>query len=152
MLPAGCCQQQDDAMRNSERTGFMRILTDFRPISLQLFLLVLLLGEVARYIVMALLSLKYLIAAANEGNRSQTAKVIGLSVVSFIVFMPGDEVSDVQTAIFEVMFFGTFTYLIGNAVRRKRIVEALAVVAVMVWLVIWLIRIGRRMGGEIYVF
>ena len=119
---------------------------DFQPFSLQLVVLVLLLGEVGIYVLMALLAIKYLIAAAKEGNRRQTAIVFGLGILSLLAFLPSDEGSDVQTTLSGTMFAGLFGYLIVDSVRRKRIGEALAVMAVMVWLVIWLVRIGRRMG------
>ncbi|MDY0385079.1 hypothetical protein [Trichlorobacter sp.] len=119
---------------------------DFQPFSLQLVVLVLLLGEVGIYILMALLATKYLIAAAKEGNRRQTAIVFGLGFVSMLVFLPYDESSDEQATLSAIMLAGIFGYLIVDSVYRKRIGEALAVVAVMVWLVIWLVRIGRRMA------
>lgn len=133
-------------MTGSEQTGPQLFSIGFQPFSLQLVVLVLLLGVVGIYILMALLAIKYLIAAAKEGNRRQTAIVFGLGIMSLLVFLPSDEGSDVQTTLSGTMFAGLFGYLIVDSVRRKRIGEALAVMAVMVWLVIWLVRIGRRMG------
>lgn len=133
-------------MAGSQQSADHPFSIDFQPFSLQLVVLVLLLGEVGIYILMALLAIKYLIAAAMEGNRWQSVIVCGLALMSLFVFMPSEEVSDTQVSVASVMFAGLFGYLIVDSVRRKRIGEALAVMAVMVWLVIWLVRIGRRMG------
>lgn len=133
-------------MTGSQQAGTQPFSIDFQPFSLQLVVLVLLLGEVGIYILMALLATKYLIAAAKEGNRWQTAVVFGLGIVSLLVFLPSDEGSDVQTTLSGIMLAGIFGYLIVDSICRKRIGEALAAVAVMAWLVIWLVRISRRIG------
>ncbi len=64
-------------MTGSQQTRTQPFSIDFQSFSLQLVVLVLLLGEVGIYILMALLATKYLIAAAKEGNRWQTAVVFG---------------------------------------------------------------------------